>query len=929
MVSQPPTPDLADVSAEGRVPRRGILRVFFGYAAGVGKTYGMLEAAQAARGRGVDVVVGYLEPHTRADTMALATGLETVPTKKVRHRSLMLQELDVDAILARRPQVVLVDELAHTNAPGSRHKKRYQDVEELLRAGINVYTTVNVQHLESLNDKVAAITRVRVHERIPDFVFDQADEVELVDIEPDDLIERLRAGKIYTPERADTALDHFFTKPNLSALREIAVRRMADRMAHRKQDDSLAPTAAAGECVLVYVTADEGSVKVVRAAANLAQALFATFIAVAFEYADDEDEPDVKERKRLSEHLNVAEELGAQVVMLQGDDIAQQLVQYAQTCGATQLVVGGAVGLRRLPGAFLQRVVGDAGNLAERLISSVTNAVVTVVPMRDFPAQLGARLSSSLFKPTFADFGRALAAVALSTLAGLFMYEVGVSGYIMPMLYTLVALLFATRAQGIFYTILVSVGSLLAYNFFFIQPRLSLASYGLSNSFIFAMMFASILVASLLTLRMKRQNAQIARRVYRTEVLLGSNRELTSAADAQDCFRVMASQIIKLTNRPVVVYATDEAGRVLDPQVFDVAGTEGDVGSAALISADERAVALWVATNDEPAGVGTDTLPNARCLYLPVRGKEYFGGVVGIAMDVHDEIGAFERNLLIALAGECGQALERLHFARERRDMAVQVEKESLRSNLLRTISHDLRTPLTSISGDTDVLLHDKGALSVEQKRQLLNDMYEDATWLVTMVENLLSVTRIDEGSVRIEQQPELASEVIGEALAHVSRHAAKHTVRVEVADDLLMASMDARLIVQVLINLVNNAVTYTPEGSMIVVSAKLVDDPTRAPRVRFAVTDDGPGLTGATAPTPPASSSETIPTGDIKRGMGLGLPLCQSIVAAHGSKLVSQDVHPHGCAFWFDLPAVVIDASGMLDAADDEVVEGGAYASE
>lgn len=901
----------AEVSGENGAPRRGILRVFFGYAAGVGKTYGMLEAARAARERGVDVVVGYLEPHTRADTMALATGLEKIPTKRVRHRSLELHELDVDAILKRHPQVVLVDELAHTNAPGSRHKKRYQDVEELLRAGINVYTTVNVQHLEGLNDKVAAITHVRVHERIPDFVFDQADEVELVDIEPDDLIDRLRAGKIYTPERADTALDHFFTKQNLSALREISIRRMADRMAHQSQDHTLSPTASAGECVLVYVTADEGSFKVIRAAANLAQSLYATFIAVAFEYADDEDGPDAKEWHRLTEHLNMAEELGAQVVMLQGDDIAQQLIQYAQICGATQLVVGSAVGLRRLPGAFLQRIFGDAGNLSERLINGVNNTVVTVVPMRDFPAQFSTRLASSLFKPTLADFGRALAAVALSTLGGFLVFEVGVSGYVMPMLYTLVALLFATRAQGVFYTIVVSLGSLLAYNFFFIQPRLSFASYGLSNSFIFAMMFASILVASLLTLRMKRQNAQIARRVYRTEVLLGSNRELTNAANEADCFRVMASQVIKLTNCPVVVYEADNTGRVGDPQVYDVAGTESDGEAAILVSPDERAVAGWVATNNEPAGRTTDTLPHARCWYIPVRGKERFGGVVGVVMDADTEMGSFERNLLLMLADECGQALERLSFVRERREMAVRVEKESLRSNLLRTISHDLRTPLTSISGDADMLLNDDGALTKAQKRQLLSDMHEDATWLVTMVENLLSVTRIDEGSVRIEQQPELASEIIAEALSHVSRHASKHTIRVEVSDDLLMAMMDARLMMQVLINLVNNAVAYTPEGSTIVVAATQVDDPTRAPRVRFSVTDDGPGL-GATSP----ATSHAI--GDVRRGMGLGLPLCQSIVRAHGSQLISQDVKPHGCSFWFDLPAVIVDQAVMQDVFND-----------
>lgn len=883
---------------------RGKLKIFFGYAAGVGKTYAMLEEAHAVLSKGFDVVVGYIEPHTRADTMALVDGLEQVAPLEVRHRNITLREFDLDAVLARHPQIVLVDELAHTNASGCRHKKRYQDIEELLRAGINVFTTVNVQHLEGLNDKIAAITHVSVAERIPDRVFDQAASVELVDIEPDDLIERLESGKVYLPERAHTALANFFSQKNLAALREIALRRMADRLTRKAECSSVGKYTEVGEDVLVYVTPDPGNVKAIRTAANMAEALHGAFTAIVVESSQTK-RLDAEGRGRLRTNVDLAEELGAHVVTLFGDDIAQQIAQYAETAGITHIVVGSALGLRSL-------AWGREG-LASRLMRLAHGAVVDVVPTKDLPAQYGRLREATGFHPTAADAARAAASVAVATAVGLGMYGAGLAGSVVLVLYLIVALLVATRADGFFYAVLVSLGSMLAYNFFFTVPRFTFHASGLNYPFIFVFLLLGTLVATTLAVRMKRQAESTARRAYRMEVLLESSRTLQTANDTRTCFTFTAEQIIKLLNRPVVMYRCDGAGGLLPPEVHDVPGTTGDGTAAALISPGEAAVAAWVASNNERAGATTDTLADARCLYLPIRSKGEVFGVAGIVMDggEDDDFGAFEKNLLLMILDECGQTAERIGFADERRRMEVRVEKETLRSNLLRTISHDLRTPLTSISGDADMLLHDNGALTSEQKVAMYRDIHDDSRWLVTLVENLLSITRIDNGTVQLSLQPEVVGDVVSEALRHVDRRAGERRIEVHLEDDLLMAVMDARLIVQVLINLVNNAVSYTPADKRIVIAARRFRSPEGEPRVLIAVTDEGSGMTeeerahlfdmfynGSTGK--PFGKS-----GDFKRGMGLGLSLCRSIVEVHGTTLEVRAVEPQGSEFSFALQAV------------------------
>ena len=877
-------------AAEGDT--RGKLKIFFGYAAGVGKTYAMLMEAHEVLANGYDVVVGYVEPHTRVETMALVEGLEQIPPREMHHRSITLKEFDLDAALARHPQIVLVDELAHTNAPGGRHKKRYQNVEELLRAGINVFTTVNVQHLEGLNDKIAAITHVSVAERIPDRLFDQAASVELVDIEPDDLIDRLEAGKIYLPERASTALSNFFSRKNLAALREISLRRMADRFTRKGECVESGKRIEVGEDVLVYVTADAGNVKAIREAANMAEAYHGTLTALIVETSRDK-KLESAQRTRLHDNADLAEELGAHVVTLYGEDIAQQIAQYAETAGIAHIVVGNTMGLRSL-------ALGREG-LANRLMRQVHGAVVNVVPVRDLPAQYGRLREAAGLRPTMGDLWKALAAVAIATALGMGVYAIGLSSSVILMLYLLVVLFLATKADGFFYGLIASLGCMLAYNFFFTTPRFTFNAYGLNYPFIFGFLLLGTLAASSLAVRMKRQAISTTRRAYRTEVLLESSRKLQAAPDVDTCFRLAAQQIIKLLNRPVVMYRLQGAS-LGAPEVYDVPGTVGNAASAALVSPGEAGVAAWVA------------LADARCLYLPIRAKDAVYGVAGLVMDGADDedFGGFEKNLLLMVLDECGQAAEQISLERERRHMAVRVEKETLRSNLLRTISHDLRTPLTSISGDADVLLHEGGALTEEQKTRLYRDIHDDACWLVTLVENLLSITRIDNGTLHIARQPELVGEVVREALQHVDRRAGQRRIDVVLDDELLMAEMDARLIIQVIINLVNNAVSYTPPDGRIVVSATAVPrSGSEGPRVRIGVSDEGPGISpeerthlfdlfynGSTGVRGGKS-------GDFKRGLGLGLPLCHSIVDVHGGVLEVHNVQPHGSEFSFMLPAV------------------------
>lgn len=863
----------------------GRLKIFFGYAAGVGKTYAMLEAAHRAKAAGVDVVAGYIEPHTRPETMALLEGLEQLPVKAVPYKGIQLHEFDLDAALARKPQLLLVDELAHTNAGGCRHVKRYQDIQELLRAGVNVYTTVNVQLLESLNDKVASITGVSVAERVPDSVFDSADQVELVDLEPADLLERLREGKIYRQRQASQALGNFFTEKNLASLREIALRRTADRLDAAPWFEG-EEKPKAGEHILICLSGSPSNAKVIRTAARMARAFHGAFTALFVETPEFAAMPEA-DRARISANIHLAEELGAKITTTYGDDPAVQIAEYARISGISKIVLG------RSP---RQKGPRRSKNLVDRLNELAPDLDVYIIPDQRARGQkrpTGARRLEP-FSP--GDLLKMLGVLALCTLGGYCFSALGISDTNIIMLYLLGVLVSAMVTTGHVYSLAASALSVVFFNFFFTAPHFTLRS---DPSYIatFGIMFLVALLSSSLTKRVKTQAKMNADKAYRTAILLESSHKLQNAEGPEAILSITAQQLGHLLERDLVIYPADGQGGLLPAMRFPFT-EERDL--SALLTPAEEAVAEWVLKNNKHAGATTSTLPSAKCLYLSIRGTGGALAVVGISVEGGRRIQAFEKNLMVALLDECALALEKERTLLEKQEAQAQADQEALRANLLRAISHDLRTPLTSISGNASILMESADQLTAGKRQGLFTAIYDDAMWLINLVENLLSITRLEDGRVHMNMEPELLEDIFTEALSHLDRNAARHRIEVHLADDMLMADMDARLMVQVVINIVNNAVKYTPEGSRITLSARRSHQ-----TVVVEIADDGPGI--------PDAAKEKLfdmfytngkERGDGRRGLGLGLSLCKSIVTAHGGWIEAVDNHPRGTVFRFTLKA-------------------------
>ena len=865
----------------------GRLKIFFGYAAGVGKTYAMLEAAHRAKAAGVDVVAGYIEPHTRPETMALLEGLEQLPVKVIPYKGIELKEFDLDAALARKPQLLLVDELAHTNAGGCRHVKRYQDIQELLRAGINVYTTINVQHLESLNDKVASITGVSVAERIPDSVFDSADQVELVDLEPADLLERLGEGKIYRQRQAAQALGNFFTEKNLAFLREIALRRTADRLDAAPWFEG-GEKPQAGEHILICLSGSPSNAKVIRTAARMARAFHGAFTALFVE-TPEFAALSGDDRKRISDNVHLAEELGARITTTYGDDPAVQIAEYARISGISKIVLGRSPrqqGLRR------------SKNLVDRLNDLAPDLDVYIIPDQRARVQKRHtgiyRFERESFSP--GDLLKMLAVLALCTLGGYCFFYLGISDTNIIMLYLLGVLVSAMVTTGHIYSLAASALSVLLFNFFFTVPHFTLRS---DPSYIatFGIMFLVALLSSSLTKRVKIQAKMNADKAYRTGILLESSRKLQNAEGTEAILTIAAQQLGHLLERDLVIYPADGQGGLLPAKCFPFT-EERDLSS--LLTPSEEAVAEWVLKNNKHAGATTSTLPSAKCLYLSIRGTGGALAVVGISVEGERHIQSFEKNLMVALLDECGLALEKERTLLEKQAAQAQANQEALRANLLRAISHDLRTPLTSISGNASILMESADQLTAEKRRGLFAAIYDDAMWLINLVENLLSITKLEDGRVHMNMEPELLEDIFTEALSHLDRNSVQHHIEVHLADDMLMADMDARLMVQVVINIVNNAIKYTPEGSHITLSARKSNQ-----IVIVEIADDGPGI-----PDPAKKKlfdmfyTNGKERGDGRRGLGLGLSLCRSIVTAHGGAIEAVDNHPRGTIFRFTLKA-------------------------
>lgn len=865
----------------------GKLKIFFGYAAGVGKTYTMLEAAHQAQKEGMDVVVGYVEPHARPDTLALLDGLESLPCKEIDYRGIKLKEFDLDRALQRKPQLILVDELAHNNAQGCRHTKRYQDVEELLQAGINVYTTVNVQHLESLNDLVSSITGIAVNERIPDHVFDRANQVELVDIEPDELVKRLQMGKVYRERQAKQALQNFFTTENLAALREIAMRRTADQLNRAALQEGKEKSAKAGEHILICLSSAPSNAKVIRTAARMAEAFHSGFTAL-FVQTPETKELSGENLKRLRSNLRLAEQLGAQISTVYGTEPAVQIAEYARVSGVTKIVMG------RIN--HKQNPITGKKSLADRLIE-LTDLDVYIIPDHQplYKKPLG-KLHVPKARFTWKDTGIMLASLLLSSLAGFGFYYAGFSESNIITVYILGVLITAVWTNGHFYGAIDSLLSVAAFNFLFTEPRFTFQANDPSYPVTFLIMLFSSVIASSLASRVKAQARLAAEKSYYTELLLGSSQKLQKGRTEWDCLRLTAEQLNRLFDRPVL-YALSGTEKELAFRVepSDEQNILMELGS------EEIGVAKWVQRNNKHAGATTNTLPDSKWLFLSVRGTQGVMGIVGIPIAGYSIPDAFEKNLMIAILSECGLSQERIRLQEERNKAALQTQKERLQANLLRAVSHDLRTPLTNISGSADMLMQEESALDPAIRKKLYTAIYDDTNWLINMTENLLVATHLETDKESFKMSPELIEDLFQSVVAHLDRRAAEHHISVHLEDATLMAAMNARLIQRVIINIMNNAIQYTPKESNIELSAVK-----KGNVVQISVTDDGPGIPND-AKRHLFDLFYTAGQGkaDCQRGLGLGLNLCQSIVAMHGGKIDVLDHMPAGTTFQFTLPLV------------------------
>lgn len=878
---------LHSIQREDMESKKGKLKIFFGYAAGVGKTYTMLEAAHQAKQAGRDVVVGYVEPHVRPATLELLEGLEQIPQQEIAYKGVTLKEFDLDAALLRKPQLILVDELAHSNAAGCRHAKRYQGVEELLRAGIDVYTTVNVQHLESLNDLVASITGVTVSERIPDYVFDSADQVELVDIEPADLITRLQAGKVYRSGQAERALSNFFSQENLAALREIALRRTADRLNRTAQKSGNEAAARAGEHILICLSSSPSNAKVIRTAARMAEVFHSGFTALFVETSDTK-ELQGENLKRLRDNLRLAEQMGAQISTVYGNDPAVQIAEYAKVSGVTKIVLGRT--------NHRQRIFFRGKTLADKLTNLAGNMDIYIIPDTQ-PIYKKKAAFSRENEPWFSwqDLFKTLLMIAVATLIGFVFFKAGLRDANIITIYILGVLITAIWTRGHLYGAFASLLSVIAFNFFFTVPRFTLAATDPDYPVTFLIMLVASVISSSLATRVNKQARQSAQKAYYTELLMTSSQKLQQGKDEQEIIGMAAGQLSLLLERPIL-YSLRKDG---DPLKFAVYPAEQEKDFFRSMTAEEYGVADWVAKNNKRAGATTNTLANAQNLYLAVRGVQGVMGIVGVPAKGNPDLDIFEKNLMIALLNECGLILERRRFRQEKQVIEMEAQQERLRTNLLRAISHDLRTPLTSISGNAGVLMEKSIVLEEEKKQELYRSIYDDSMWLVSLTENLLSITRIEKGTMNLQTSAELISDVLQEALSHLDRHAGDHKITVDMPDDMLMAKMDVRLIIQVIVNIVNNAVKYTPDGSEIGIRA--VREKSMAV---ISISDNGPGIDDESKRHLfdmfyTASQGKA----DNRRGLGLGLSLCKSIVAVHGGEITVEDNDPRGAVFTFTLP--------------------------
>ncbi len=876
-----PHPDalLATASKEGQ----GRLKVFLGAAPGVGKTYAMLEAARVKAMSGTPVLVGVVETHGRTETTELLLGLDIVPRRKIEYHGTLLEELDVDAILARRPQLVLVDELAHTNAPGSRHLKRYLDVEELLEAGIDVYTTLNIQHLESLNDAVAQITGVRVRETVPDRILARADEVELVDLSVEDLLERLREGKVYVPDLAERAIRSYFRPGNLAALRQLALRQAAeqvdDEMHTYMRAHAIPGPWPATERLMVSIGPSPLSRRLVRACRRRAERRHAEWIAVYVE-TPRHHRMSEEDRDRVAATIRLAEELGGEVAVIPGTSVAEELLELARRQNVTEIVVGKSLRpwwFELMRGSIVRDLIRQSGAIDVHVITATEDDRAPESPTVHHEERK--RWGDDYVVP-------AVAVAASGIVAALLRSVISLPNLSMVFL---AAVLISAVTQGLRASIFASILGVLVYDFFFVPPYFTFTISSPQDVLALAVYLIVAVLTSNLAGRIRDQATGSRRREQQTSALYSMSRAIAAARGLQELLDAVVAQFAHTLDAAVAILLPDDEGL----------GVRAVHPIGLVLSEAERGAATWAWGHDTPAGRGTDTLPGERWLYLPLRTANAVVGILALGFKGSGWQSPDTRRLMEALSDQVAVAIERSRLMGDIEQARLVAERERLQAILLSSISHDLRTPLASIIGAVSVLEGDNG-LDIEGRKELLTTIREEAERLNRFVENLLDTMRIESGALRLNRDWIELADVVGTAIARLAGPLATHTLDVEIDEGLPLLNLDFVLIEQVLVNLLDNAAKYSESGSPIRLSVRR-----NGAAVTVDVVDEGIGI--------PRNEQEMIfdrfyrvQGGDGREaGTGLGLAICRGIIEEHGGTIgvVSPGPSGRGSLFTVSLP--------------------------
>lgn len=883
-----PSPEALLELARREDSRAGKLKIFLGAAPGVGKTFTMLENARARQREGVDIVVGVVETHGRKETEALLEGLEVLPRRRSDYKGHTLEEMDLDAILARHPRIVVVDELAHTNAPGSRHPKRYLDVEEILASGIDVYSTLNIQHVESLNDVVAQITRIRVRETVPDSVLDRADEIELVDLTPGDLLQRLREGKVYVPRQAEHALEHFFSHDNLTALRELALRRTAERvdeqLLSRMQEQAISGPWAAGDRILVCINEDRRALALVRHAKLLADRLHAPWTALHIESRRSVQLTE-EQRDRIADTLRLAQSLGGEPITIPGGarHIADDVIAYSRANNITQIVIGKSVRSRwfeLINGSVVRDLLAQAGNIA-----------VSVVPGVEEPGDL-TQFRALPVSPGGRPFD--LKPYAYST--GIIAIVLGLGFPLQPLigesnldLVFLTGVVAVAVQFGLWPSIWASILAALGYNFFFTQPYMSLEIYDPRS--VLAVVFFTVvaIVVSNVAARAQIQAVAANARSRTTESLYAFSRKLAGVGTLDDVLWVTAYQTALMLKARVVLLLPENGTLVV----------KAGYPPEDILDPADVAAAKWAWQSNRPAGRGSDTLTGAKWLFLPMRTGRGPVGMMGLDIDQQGPLLTPEqRRLLDALIDQGALAIERVNLVEDVERTKLTMETERLRSALLTSISHDLKTPLASVLGAASAL-RDLSGLSDAERIDLLTTIIEEAERLNRFIANLLDMIRLESGAVRPNTSLHDVSEIVGSALRRAEKILARHHVEVELSPDLPMLEVDPVLFEQLLFNVLDNASKYAPPDTTVRIRGERFHD-----KVRIQIEDEGQGI--------PSGEAEHIfdrfhraEKGDqVRAGTGLGLTISRGFVEAMGGTISAGNrIDRSGAVFTIEMP--------------------------